>query len=278
VAAPAALSIRERAAGDDAWVAQTLSGAWGAPILVSRGRIHQGDSLPALIAEREGAPVGLLTYEIRGGEFEIVSLLALARRTGVGRALVDAAREAAARAGCRRVWLVTTNDNLPAIGFYQHVGLTLAAVHRGAAARARTLKPEIPEVGIGGIRIEDELEFEYVLHGSPTAPAGEPGAAARASDLPGPGGEMSEGPPRPRLLAAVLAALATGAAMLGLVQFALLPILVHSLSNAQVDWLRTAFTKHTGWLMAGVLVVSFLLSVPVFLVALWVGRSGRRSG
>jgi GNAT superfamily N-acetyltransferase len=272
------LRVRERAPGDDAWVAQTLSGAWGAPILVSRGRIHQGDGLPALIAERAGAPVGLLTYEIRGGEFEIVSLLALARRTGVGRALLDAAREVAGRAGCRRLWLVTTNDNLPAVGFYQHVGLALVAVHHGAAARARSLKPEIPEVGIGGIRIEDELEFEYVLHGSATAPAGGPGAAASPSESPRPGGEMSEGPPRPRLLAAVLAAAATGAAMLGLVQFVLLPALIQGLSNAQVDWLRTAFTKHTGWLMTGVLVVSALLSVPVFLVALWVGRSGRRSG
>jgi GNAT superfamily N-acetyltransferase len=157
------LRVRERTAADDAWVTGTLRRSWGAPILVSRGRIHQGDALPALVAEREGAPVGLLCYEIREGQLEVVSLVALVRRTGVGRALLEAAREAAARAGCRRLWLVTTNDNTPAVRFYQKRGFVLAAVHRDAVAADRWIKPEIPLTGLDGIPIRDELELEMVL-------------------------------------------------------------------------------------------------------------------
>ncbi len=32
--------------------------------------------------------------------------------------------------GCRRVWLVTTNNNIAAIAFYQRVGMDLRALHR----------------------------------------------------------------------------------------------------------------------------------------------------
>ena len=58
---------------------------------------------------------------------------------------------------------VTTNDNGPAILFYRAVGWELVAVHKGAIAESRRLKPEIPEVGLGGVPIEDELEFELRL-------------------------------------------------------------------------------------------------------------------
>jgi ribosomal protein S18 acetylase RimI-like enzyme len=51
----------------------------------------------------------------------------LRRATGVGRALLDAVREEAVEAGCRRLWLVTTNDNTHALRFFQRWGLDLVA-------------------------------------------------------------------------------------------------------------------------------------------------------
>jgi hypothetical protein len=63
-----------------------------------------------------------------------------------------------------RAWLVTTNDNMRALRFYQRLGWELVAVHRGAVDRAReTLKPEIPRVGNDGIPLRDEIELEYRL-------------------------------------------------------------------------------------------------------------------
>ena len=66
-------------------------------------------------------------------------------------------------AGCRRAWLVTTNDNRPAIDFYRALGWRLAAVHVGAIAASRRLKPEIPARGVDDVPIEDEWEFELLL-------------------------------------------------------------------------------------------------------------------
>ena len=93
----------------------------------------------------------------------MVTLHAAVSGRGIGSALLGAAREKATALGCSRLWLVTTNDNQLAIRFYKRSGLTLARIHRGAVAEARSLKPEIPKLGYGGVPIEDELEFELRL-------------------------------------------------------------------------------------------------------------------
>ena len=65
--------------------------------------------------------------------------------------------------GCRRVWLVTTNNNIAAIAFYQRLGMDLWALHRHALRVSRELKPTIPERDAAGVRIDHELEFELLL-------------------------------------------------------------------------------------------------------------------
>ena len=77
--------------------------------------------------------------------------------------LINAVREAALSAACHRVWLITTNDNIQALRFYQRRGFELVAVHRDAIKESRKLKPEIPEVGMHGIPLRDEIELELKL-------------------------------------------------------------------------------------------------------------------
>jgi len=119
--------------------------------------------LPAFVAEDATRLLGLLTYRIADRQCEIVSLDSLVERRGVGTALLVAMQRAARDAGCRRLWLVTTNDNLAALRFYQRRGFLLVALHRNALDLSRRLKPEIPPVGRGGIPLRDELELELPL-------------------------------------------------------------------------------------------------------------------
>lgn len=137
-----------------------LAGWWGSTTIVSRGVARDASRLPALVAERDGEIAGVLTYNMRAGELEIVSINAVEPGGGVGTSLLAAATDLARERGCRRVWLVTTNDNLDALRFYQRRGLRLVAVHRGAVDDARSLKPSIPEVGEYGIPLHEELELE----------------------------------------------------------------------------------------------------------------------
>ncbi len=160
------IQIHQKTEADQAWCADLLTTHWGSTHVVTRGRLHDANSIPAFIAEMQGKPVGLLTYRIEDNECEIVSLNSLLKKHGVATALLDAAEKKAVRSGCRRLWLITTNANIPAIHFYQKRGFTLAALYADAMRSSRELKPEIPKHGWDEIPIRDEIEFEKILQPS----------------------------------------------------------------------------------------------------------------
>ncbi len=132
--------------------------------VVSRGRMHYPAGLPGFVATRDGEPIALVTYRVEGDECEIVTLHSDVQDAGAGTALIERVRQEASQAGCRRLWLITTNDNTHAIRFYQRRGFRIAQVHAGAIdVYRRDLKPEIPLTGFEGIAIRDEVEFEMDL-------------------------------------------------------------------------------------------------------------------
>jgi GNAT superfamily N-acetyltransferase len=156
--------IREITTSDRPWTINLVEDRWGSNRVVTRGIIHEIKQLPGFIALFSGDRIGLLTYFISEDEFEIVTLDSLVEKIGVGTALLSKAREFAKQAGCHRIWLITTNDNMPALRFYQKRGFQLVAVHHNALDYSRTLKPEIPLIGLDGIPLRDEIELELVLN------------------------------------------------------------------------------------------------------------------
>jgi len=131
---------------------------------VTRGKIHEIKQLPGFIAHNSSDRLGLLTYLISNGDIEIVTLDSLVENIGVGTALISQARSLAEQVACLRIWLITTNDNMPALHFYQKKGFHLVAVHQNALDYSRTLKPEIPLIGLEGIPLRDEIELEIILN------------------------------------------------------------------------------------------------------------------
>ena len=81
--------------------------------------------------------------------------------------LLEAAVNVAGSDRCHRAWLVTTNDNLDALRFYQRRSWRLVRIGRGAVDSGRVLKPLIPKLGAYGIDIHDEIELEYALAAQP---------------------------------------------------------------------------------------------------------------
>ena len=141
-------------------LSRRVRSTWG-EVVARRDEVVDPADGELLGAYVEHEIVGVATYAVRGDECEVVAIEAYQPRMGIATALMDAIRARAAAAGCRRLWLVTTNDNVPAIGFYQRWGMDLAAFRRDAVTRARaSLKPEIPETGYDDIPIRHELEFE----------------------------------------------------------------------------------------------------------------------
>ena len=158
-----AFAIRPVGARDVDWILGLVR-EWGADFIVSRGRKIFPTRLPGFCAiGADEERIGLATYEIVAGECQMVTLHALRPYEGVGTALTEAVRFAAVSAGCQRLWLITTNDNLDALRFYQRRGFELVAVHRELRDVARRLKPSIPMLGNYGIPIRDEIELELRL-------------------------------------------------------------------------------------------------------------------
>ena len=140
-----------------------LTEHWGSVRMVTRGKIHQADELPGFIAVQQDKPASLITYRLDGKECEITSMNSLLENQGIGSALIDTVKNAAATAGCKRLWLITTNDNTKALRFWQKRGFSLVAIHRNAVEQSRRLKPEIPLTDNDGIPIRDEIELEMIL-------------------------------------------------------------------------------------------------------------------
>ena len=155
--------IRPLDSGDRRWVSQFIAERWGADLVVVHGITYRPSILPGFVAVQEGDKAGLVTYQMGAGDCEIVSLDSLRASRGIGTALIEAVKQEALEAGCHRLWLVTTNDNLHALRFYQKRGFVLVAVHRNAVDAARKIKPEIPLIGNDGIPLRDEIELEMVL-------------------------------------------------------------------------------------------------------------------
>ena len=157
------LLVRLAGENDKLWRADLLKDLWGSVVVVSRGRLHDAVELPAFIAETDGERAGIIVYELRRERCEIVAIASLVQEIGAGTALIEEVRAVAREHGCREIWLITTNDNTPAMHFYQRRGFHFVAVHRDTIEESRRLKPAIPLVGINGIPIRDEIEMSMEI-------------------------------------------------------------------------------------------------------------------
>jgi ribosomal protein S18 acetylase RimI-like enzyme len=155
--------VRSLRPDDAAWAEAVERDAWNGDVVVRRGEAVALRTLPGLVAWCDGRRAGMARYAVRGDACELVALLALEEGRGVGRALMAGVRDIAVAAGCRALWVITTNDNTRALRLYQRFGFDLVALHRGAVDAARRVKPSISEVGADGIPMHHELELRLAL-------------------------------------------------------------------------------------------------------------------
>jgi ribosomal protein S18 acetylase RimI-like enzyme len=157
------VDIREIRDSDRDMIDTVIREHWGSEVVVSNGLVHRPSQLDGFIIEDDSKVQGFVTYRIQDGQCEVVSLNSLVQRRGIGRQLLEKVIETAREKQLRRLWLVTTNDNLNAQAFYRRMGLELCEVRVDALEQSRKLKPEIPQFGENGLPIRDEIEFDMYL-------------------------------------------------------------------------------------------------------------------
>lgn len=136
---------------------------WYATTMVLRGEIVNMSRAEGFFRTENGVITALLTYRFDGRIFEILSLDSLREGKGVGTWMLQEAVCRARQLGAEKIVVITSNDNMRAIGFYQKRGFDLVKLYRNGLDAARRLKPDIPLVGRDNIPLRHELEFEMKL-------------------------------------------------------------------------------------------------------------------
>jgi GNAT superfamily N-acetyltransferase len=157
-------TVREIQESDLGWIIRITQEYWGDEYVVAHGVIYKPHELPGFIAvDLADTRIGLVTYSIKDEECEIVTLNSCVEGIGVGTALLKSVADHAIMVGCSRVWLITTNENIKALYFYQKRGYELVAVYRRALEKSRKIQPSLPLISEEGIPLRDEIELEFPL-------------------------------------------------------------------------------------------------------------------
>jgi N-acetylglutamate synthase-like GNAT family acetyltransferase len=157
------ISYRKIISEDKDWIKKFIQKYWGSEQIVVHKTKYYPSILKGFLAESSEEKIGLITYKIENKKCEIVTLNSLKENKGIGSQLVNLVIEEAKEKDCKKVWLITTNDNIKAIYFYQKLGFQLKKVYPNAVEESRRIKPEIPLVNEEGIPIRDELKFQLEI-------------------------------------------------------------------------------------------------------------------
>lgn len=157
------MDIRRLTPGDVPRLRQFWIEQWSGDFVVSHGVVHRPEEVEGFVVEDGEFWDGLVTFKISNDECEVISLDGLREGQGIGTKLLRKVIEEARARKCKRVFLITTNDNLYALGFYQRRDFELVTIRRNAMDETRKLKPDIPIIGQNRIPLRDEIELEMIL-------------------------------------------------------------------------------------------------------------------
>ena len=142
---------------------QFIKEHWYSTKMVVRGQEFDMSEMEGVVAHNGGQIIGLITYMFRNRICEIMSLDSLEEKQGIGTALLNMVIQEAKENNIQKVVLITTNDNINAIRFYQKRGFDMVNLYRNILDVSRKLKPEIPLIGENDIPLRHEIEFEMIL-------------------------------------------------------------------------------------------------------------------
>ena len=153
--------VREATDDDRRAARQLFEQDFGRTKIVAFGEVMDIDQMPSLVAIRHTEPSGALAYRLLGDALHVVALATdpMWQRSGVGAYLLAEAELLARRLNLSRMLVATTNDNLPAMYFYQRRGYRMTDLVPNSVAEHTH-----QEVGgFAGIPVRDEIRLEKKL-------------------------------------------------------------------------------------------------------------------
>lgn len=136
---------------------------WYTTTMIIRGKEIDMTTVDGFYFRDGQTIIGLITYIVYNNILEITSLDSLRENQGIGSELVETVIHEAKERKLQKIVLITTNDNINAMRFYQKRGFDMAHLFRNTMDISRKLKPEIPLIGENSIPLRHEIEFELSI-------------------------------------------------------------------------------------------------------------------
>lgn len=133
---------------------------WGSSQMIISSGTYDCALLDGFVYVEGTSIIGLITYVLYHDSLEVISLDSIQEGKGIGTCLMKEVEHFAKERSIPQIELITTNDNLQALKFYQKRGYRITDVITNAVAEARKVKPTIPIIGNDGIPLFDELKLK----------------------------------------------------------------------------------------------------------------------
>lgn len=134
---------------------------WGEQEQLAFDRRFMVSDLPACVARKGKEIVGFISFAETDNTVIIVALgiLPECQNAGVGRGLIEEVEAQAKRRRKQKLLVSTSNDDLPALAFYQSLGFQTYEVKPNAIAEKHGKIMR----GVGGLPVRDEIRLQKIL-------------------------------------------------------------------------------------------------------------------
>lgn len=151
------VTVRDARTSDRGAIEEICDRVWGETELDCFGRTFDVLACENVVAEVDGEFAGLISLAIDGGDLAIVMLSVYPdyQGAGAGAALIERALARGAAMLLPLVKVATTNDDIPALYFYQRHGFVIYEIGAGAAVDHHGAVTS----GFAGIPVRDEVRL-----------------------------------------------------------------------------------------------------------------------
>lgn len=142
-------------------IEQLVKRFWGEEEQLTFNKQYVVSELPAYVSTVKGNLVGFVSYVATKKAILVVALgvFPAYQGSGIGSALIRKVEAEARKLDRKSILVSTSNDDMPALAFYQSIGFQIYEVKPNVIAEkhGKTLE------GIGGLPIRDELRLRKTL-------------------------------------------------------------------------------------------------------------------
>ncbi|HUN12321.1 MAG TPA: GNAT family N-acetyltransferase [Rhabdaerophilum sp.] len=153
-----------RAIEDKQILADFMIRHWGSPRMLVGMHTYDVTEIEGHgLYDAEGELLAFASWKLRERTIVLCALHALREGNGFATQMLNEIKKLARQTGARSIRSMVTNDNMPALVFYQKNGFRFATLYVGAVDAYRPAMPGMIRHGYLGLPIHDALELECLI-------------------------------------------------------------------------------------------------------------------